>query len=83
MVMSPVGLGTKNDCAGEGQQQFTGLVWIASDSQLPLWVSCELAAIQREREHGSRGMPTVASRYQAMTGEDIEEFVYAAVQWSA
>jgi hypothetical protein len=23
MVMSPAGLGTKNDCAGEGQQQFT------------------------------------------------------------
>jgi hypothetical protein len=23
MVMSPVGLGTKNDCAGEDQQQFT------------------------------------------------------------
>jgi hypothetical protein len=22
MVMSPVGLGTMNDCAGEGQQQF-------------------------------------------------------------
>jgi hypothetical protein len=28
MVMSPVGLGTKNQCAGEGQQQFTGLVKI-------------------------------------------------------
>jgi hypothetical protein len=32
MVKSPVGLGTKNDCAGEGQQQFTRvtgteLVW--------------------------------------------------------
>jgi hypothetical protein len=25
MVMSPVGLGTKNHCAGEGQQQFTVL----------------------------------------------------------
>jgi hypothetical protein len=23
MVMSPVGLGTKNHCAGEGQQQFS------------------------------------------------------------
>jgi hypothetical protein len=23
MVMSPAGLGTKNDCAGEAQQQFT------------------------------------------------------------
>jgi hypothetical protein len=23
MVMSSVGLGTKNDCAGEGQQQFS------------------------------------------------------------
>jgi hypothetical protein len=23
MVMSPAGPGTKNDCAGEGQQQFT------------------------------------------------------------
>jgi hypothetical protein len=23
MVRSPAGLGTKNDCAGEGQQQFT------------------------------------------------------------
>jgi hypothetical protein len=23
MVMSPTGLGTKNDCAGEGRQQFT------------------------------------------------------------
>jgi hypothetical protein len=23
VVMNPVGLGTKNDCAGEGQQQFT------------------------------------------------------------
>jgi hypothetical protein len=23
MYMSPAGLGTKNDCAGEGQQQFT------------------------------------------------------------
>jgi hypothetical protein len=22
MVMSPAGLGTKNDCAGEGQQQY-------------------------------------------------------------
>jgi hypothetical protein len=25
MVMIPVGLETKNHCAGEGQQQFTGL----------------------------------------------------------
>jgi hypothetical protein len=24
MVMSPAGLGTKNDCSGEGQKQFTG-----------------------------------------------------------
>jgi hypothetical protein len=30
MVMSPAGLGTKNNCAGEGQQQFSS----QSDSQL-------------------------------------------------
>jgi hypothetical protein len=24
MAMSPVGLGTKNNCAGKGQQQFSG-----------------------------------------------------------
>jgi hypothetical protein len=24
MVMSPAGLGTKNDCAGDGQEKFSG-----------------------------------------------------------
>jgi hypothetical protein len=32
MVMSHAGLGTKNDCAGEGWQQF---VWLAS---VYIWV---------------------------------------------
>jgi hypothetical protein len=29
MVMNPAGLGTKNVCAGEGQQQFTRQVLVA------------------------------------------------------
>jgi hypothetical protein len=37
MVMSPAGLRTKNDCAGEGQQQFSGSQegGVANSSQIP------------------------------------------------
>jgi hypothetical protein len=34
MGMSPVGLVTKNHCAGESQQQFTGLDWAANSISL-------------------------------------------------
>jgi hypothetical protein len=36
MVVSPVGLGTKNHCAGEGQQQFTSqsVSYVSSDVQV-------------------------------------------------
>jgi hypothetical protein len=37
--MSPVGLGTKNHCAGEGQQQFS--------SQSVSWVSCRRGLLVR------------------------------------
>jgi hypothetical protein len=33
MVMSPVGLGTKNDRAGEGQLEFTEMDWLVSQGQ--------------------------------------------------
>jgi hypothetical protein len=41
--------------------------------------SCEPAAIQRGREHGSRGTSIVGSRYQTTASEDTENFTYAAV----
>jgi hypothetical protein len=34
MVMGPDGAETKNDFAGDGQQQFTGLDWTGSQSRL-------------------------------------------------
>jgi hypothetical protein len=33
MVVSPAGLGAKNDCVGEGQQQFAGTVPGVANSQ--------------------------------------------------
>jgi hypothetical protein len=36
MVMSPAGLGIKNDCAGEDQQQFTLLTVPATKLQLQI-----------------------------------------------
>jgi hypothetical protein len=42
-------------------------------------VSCKSAAIQQGCEHGSRGISNVGSHYQAVTSEDIGDFVCAAV----
>jgi hypothetical protein len=41
---------TKNDCAGEGQQQFAGLDWLelVESRQLEKWVSCGAVASQSE-----------------------------------
>jgi hypothetical protein len=38
----------------------------------------EPAAIQRVREHGSRGVSIVGSRYKATPGEDIKDLMCAA-----
>jgi hypothetical protein len=37
-------------------------------------------ATQQERDYGSKGLPTVGSRYLATHGEDTEDFLCAAVQ---
>jgi hypothetical protein len=42
-------------------------------------VSCEFVDSQEGHEHGTRVTPVVRSRYQAMTSEDIEDFMCAAV----
>lgn len=42
-------------------------------------VSCKSDAIQQGYEHGSRGVSIVGSHYQAVTSEDIGDFVCAAV----
>jgi hypothetical protein len=42
MVMSPTGLGNKNDCAGEGQQQFTSQsAAIHYQFTVKKWISAE------------------------------------------
>jgi hypothetical protein len=40
---------------------------------------CEPAATQREREHGSRGIPIVGSCYRATPTEDMEAIKFAVV----
>jgi hypothetical protein len=46
-------------------------------SQLLSLVSCKSAAIQQGCEHGSRGISSVGSHYQAVTSEDIGDFMCA------
>jgi hypothetical protein len=45
------------------------------------WVSCSwmLTAIQRGREHGSRSIPIIGSRCQAMSSEDTKALMFAEV----
>jgi hypothetical protein len=57
MATSPTELGTKNDCAGEAQQQFTRQQisqqsWLEGH-ELQLRVNCNPATIQHGREHES------------------------------
>jgi hypothetical protein len=49
MVMSPVVLGTKNDCAGAAQLQFSSQTFMSG------LTSCEMVA-NRRLEYGSRGV---------------------------
>lgn len=44
---------------------------IVSSRHLEKWVSSETVTSQRGLEHGSRGIPTVGSHYQATAGKDI------------
>jgi hypothetical protein len=48
-------------------------------TKLPSWVSCERVASWQWREHGSRGIFTVRSRYQVMPSGDIEDFMCVAI----
>jgi hypothetical protein len=48
-------------------------------SDLQLRASCETVAIQQGREHGSRGIPIVGSRYLATTIKQTEGFMGALV----
>jgi hypothetical protein len=55
MVVSPVGLGTRNHCAGEGQQQFS--------SQLADWLHFELSQKAKTKApHTGRGLPADLDR---------------------
>jgi hypothetical protein len=56
MVMSPVGLGTKNYCAGEGQQQFT------SQSVIKVLIRAGLTGLPAKPEDA--GCVTVSSVIQ-------------------
>jgi hypothetical protein len=64
--MTPVGLGTRNHCAGEDQQKFS---------------SQSVAAMILLRD-GTRGIGIsfVRIRYQAMVFEDTEDLAYAVVR---
>jgi hypothetical protein len=61
MVMNRMGLGIKNECVNESQQQFTSPNW---------WVVSQQSQLVVGHEHGNRGICTVTSYYEAMTGED-------------
>jgi hypothetical protein len=79
MIMSPAGLGTKNDCAGEGQYQFTQAQLTVGGWQLVVSQRSQLVVA---REHRSRGISSVISLYQGTTGEystNCEDLVYAIV----
>jgi hypothetical protein len=73
MGMSPARLGTKDDCAGKGQQLFTLLNPTVS------WES-EV----RVSSYHSRALSFIVRRcYQAMTSEDLadwEDLVFAVVK---
>jgi hypothetical protein len=60
----------KIDCAGEGQQKFTGLDWELSQLRVPMSRSEKLVAEAGENS-GIRGRRTsaVGSRYQATASE--------------
>jgi hypothetical protein len=61
MDMSPAGLGTKNDCAGEGQQQFNR----PTDNRLVLDMRRSPA-----REGGRGGIYAIVGRHNQETTGD-------------
>jgi hypothetical protein len=73
MVMNPVGFGTKNHCAGEGQQQFCiQSVLDSHGSEVVSWGN----GLGARKSPASKDVSTEAEyivkiRYQATIGEDI------------
>jgi hypothetical protein len=85
MVMSSVRLGTKNHCAGEGQQQFSSQVGLL---RIDIWgneLSGTPTVIKWGHEHRSWGIYFVEIRYQATTSENkLRRFsVYCSEKSSA
>jgi hypothetical protein len=81
----PKGPETKDDCAGEDQEQFTGLVCPTISRRHALFetVSCEMITSKQRLNHESRRISIFGSRYQATTSDDVEDYVqYSTVQWS-
>jgi hypothetical protein len=66
MVMSPVGIGTKNHCAGEGQQQFS------SQCLLPGSRPCRMATISHQ-PHYSLTADSELSRVKVKVSPEAEE----------
>jgi hypothetical protein len=68
MVMNPVGFGTNNHCAGEGQQQFSSRSDNEVSDSTVSW-SRRLAVLSC----------SVTSRYLATTSEQTEDFTCTVV----
>jgi hypothetical protein len=80
--MGPVGLGTKNHCAGEGQQQFSSQLSERVELGRPIEVGGEqveesplIEAANRQRVHCSR-VRMERNLYQATNTEDIANCCY-------
>jgi hypothetical protein len=69
MATGPKGPGTNNDCAGEGQQQFTQK--LNQDSQS--WDGSQHSQSMVSHRHEAV-ISTVRCRYQAKTGKNIADW---------
>jgi hypothetical protein len=69
--MSPVGLGTKNHCAGEGQNQFSSQS-VSYELRVDSWSNERVVRQSPAGENVSaEAEDIVAILYQATTGKDI------------
>jgi hypothetical protein len=71
--MSPTGIKTKNDCAGEGQQQFTGLDWseLFENQQLrQLVVRSDMVASRQRHMYDSRRV-SIAENYNRASSSAV------------
>jgi hypothetical protein len=63
----------KNNCVGEGQQQFNQPTYQV--------VGCEIVANRKRRKHETRRISIVENCYLDMSSEDIKDYMCVTVRW--